>query len=141
MFSSVFPGTIPFQEGDGGFFAFLTSTVGLLCSFGFLVIAIIGMWRMFTKAGQPGWGSLIPIYNIYLLLKIAGRPGWWLLLLLIPIVDIVVWLIVSMDIAKSFGKSAAYGIILLFLLSGLGFLILGLGDAQYKGPAASITPM
>jgi hypothetical protein len=70
-------------------------------------------------------------------LKIAGRPGWWLILLLIPLVNVIIWLLGSIDIAQSFGKSAAWGVILLFLLNGLGFLILGFSDAQYVGPAAA----
>lgn len=127
-----------FQQGEeGGLLALLTGTTGLLCISALMIIAIIGIWRTFEKAGQPGWGAIIPIYNAYLLLKIAGRPGWWLILLLIPLVNVVIWLLVSIDIAQSFGKSAAWGVILLFLLNGLGLLILGFSDAQYRGPAAA----
>jgi hypothetical protein len=127
-----------FQQGEeGGLLALLTGTTGLLCATALVIIAIIGFWRTFEKAGQPGWGAIIPIYNAYLLLKIAGRPGWWLILLLIPLVNVIIWLLVSIDIAQSFGKSAAWGVILLFLLNGLGFLILGFSDAQYVGPAAA----
>lgn len=130
-----------FQQGEeGGLLALLTGTTGLLCISALMIIAIIGIWRTFEKAGQPGWGAIIPIYNAYnayLLLKIAGRPGWWLILLLIPLVNVVIWLLVSIDIAQSFGKSAAWGVILLFLLTGLGLLILGFSDAQYRGPAAA----
>lgn len=86
-----------FQQGEeGGLLAFLTGTTGLLlCISALMIIAIIGTWRTFEKAGQPGWGAIIPIYNAYLLLKIAGRPGWWLILLLIPLVNVVIWLLVS----------------------------------------------
>jgi len=127
-----------FQRGDeGGLLAFLTSTVGLLITLALMIIFIAGYWKTFQKAGQPGWGVLIPIYNVYLMLKIAGRPGWWLLLLLVPLVNIIVALLICIDIARSFGKSAAWGVILLFLLNGLGFLILGFGDARYAGPAAA----
>ena len=96
-----------------------------------------GGWRIFTKAGQPGWAILIPFYNVYIMLKVAGRPGWWLLLFLIPLVNIVVALIVSTDIAKAFGQGAAFGIILIFLLGGLGYVILGFGNYRYLGPVAS----
>lgn len=48
---------------------------------------IIAMWRIFTKAGQPGWAAIIPFYNIYVLMKVVGRPGWWLILFLIPLVN------------------------------------------------------
>jgi len=103
------------------------------------VIAIIGIWKVFVKAGQPGWAILIPLYNVYILLKIAGRPGWWLLLMIIPLVNIVIAALVAIDIAKSFGQSAAFGILLLFLLSGIGYVILGYGNYKYIGPAAATT--
>jgi hypothetical protein len=96
-----------------------------------IVVVIAGMWKVFTKAGQPGWGVLIPIYNCYILTIIAGRPWWWLLLLLIPIVNIVIGIIMSLDIAKKFGQSTGFGIGLAFL----GFIfypILGFGDATYQ---------
>lgn len=111
------------------------------CIFGLIwlalvVVVIAGGWKMFVKAGQPGWGILIPIYNAYLLCKIAGRPGWWLLLLLIPIVNVVVGIILWIDVAKSFGKGVGFAMGLIFL--GFIFIpILGFGDAQYQGPAAA----
>ncbi len=95
-----------------------------------------GLWATFTKAGQPGWACLVPFYNLYILLKIAGRPGWWILLFLIPLVNIVVSIIAYIDFAKSYGKGAGFGIGLLFL-SFIFFPILGFGDARYQGPAAA----
>jgi len=96
-----------------------------------VIFIIVSMWKVFVKAGQPGWGVLIPIYNIYLMLKIAGRPGWWLLLFLIPLVNIVIGIIVDIDIAKNFGKDTAFGLGLFFL--GFIFLpILAFGKAEYK---------
>lgn len=91
---------------------------------------------MFKKAGHPGWAAIIPIYNIYILLKIAGRPGWWLLLLLIPFVNFVVYIVIALDVAKNFGQSPIFGIIGLWLFSFIGYLILGFGDAKYVGPGA-----
>jgi hypothetical protein len=70
-------------------------------------------------------------------LKIIGRPWWWLLLMLIPFVNIVISIIVAIDLAKSFGKDAVYGIILLWLFSAIGYIVLGFSDAQYIGPAAA----
>ena len=93
---------------------------------------VAGIWKVFTKAGQPGWGVLVPIYNIYLMTKIAQRPAWWLILLFIPIVGIIVAVVMSMDIAKHFGKGAGFGVGLAFL--GIIFYpILGFGSAQYGG--------
>jgi hypothetical protein len=90
------------------------------------------MWKVFEKAGQPGWGIFIPIYNLYLLLMIAGKPGWWLILYIIPFVNFVIAIIVSIEIAKNFGKDAGFGIGLAFL--GIIFYpILAFGSAQYQG--------
>lgn len=97
------------------------------------VVFIVGLWKVFTKAGQPGWAVLVPIYNLYILLKIAGRPAWWILLYMIPFVNFVIAIMVAIDIAKAFGQSAAWGVVLLFLLSGIGYLILGFGNYRYVG--------
>ncbi len=126
------------QQDAGGIMAALFGSTMLMVVLAMVAVVIIGMWKVFVKAGQPGWAILIPIYNIYILLQIAGRPGWWLLLYLIPVVNIAIAVIVAMDIAKAFGQSALFGIVLLFLLSGIGYLILGFGSARYLGPAASV---
>jgi hypothetical protein len=97
-----------------------------------IVVVIAGMWKAFEKAGKPGWGVLIPFYNIILLLEIAGKPLWWLILYLIPIVNLVIGIIVSIEIAKKFGKDTGFGV----GLALLGFIfwpILGFGDATYEG--------
>jgi hypothetical protein len=96
------------------------------------------MWKVFEKAGQPGWACIVPFYNCYILLKIAGRPGWWLILMLIPLVNIAIFLLVAIDIAKAFGQGAGFGVVLLFLLSGVGYLVLGFGNYRYLGPPAAI---
>jgi len=113
------------------------SGVALLFWLAVGVVIIVGGWKMFEKAGQPGWAIIIPFYNAYIMLKIAGRPGWWLILYLIPLVNFVIAIIVAIDIAKSFGQSAVFGFFLLFWLCGIGYLILGFGDYQYQGPAAA----
>jgi hypothetical protein len=76
----------------------------------FAVFLFASLWKVFTKAGQPGWAAIVPIYNIIVWLRIIGRPWWWILLLVIPIVNIVVLFIVSIDLAKSFGRSTAFGV-------------------------------
>src|SRR5450432_3038041 len=86
-----------------------------LCSFSIVVLVIAGLWKVFTKAGHPGWAAIIPIYNAYILLKIAGRPGWWVVLLLIPFVSFVIAIIVGIDVAKAFGRGAGFGLGLIFL--------------------------
>jgi hypothetical protein len=106
--------------------------IGLLIG----LLIIVAMWKVFTKAGQPGWASIIPIYNLYIWCKIVGRPWWWILLMLIPFVNFIVAIILCIDMAKSFGKGVGFGIGLALL--GLIFWpILGFGSAQYQGVAAA----
>jgi len=124
--------TILAQSDDGaaagGAFG---SIVGLLI--GILVIA--GMWKIFTKAGKPGWAAIIPIYNVVVLLQIAGKPLWWIVLLFIPIVNIVTAAMVMIAVAKAFGKGTGFALGLLFL-SPIFIPILGFSDAQYLGTPA-----
>jgi hypothetical protein len=100
-----------------------------------LAFYIVAGWKVFAKAGEPGWGIFVPIYNLYLVCKIAGRPEWWLILFFIPLVNVVIGLIVAMDIAKAFSKSSGFGIGL-WLLSFIFVPILGFGSAQYTQPTA-----
>ena len=80
-----------------------------------MVLVIAAWWKIFTKAGQPGWAAIIPIYNLYVMTQIAGRPAWWLILCLIPCVNIIILIILFIDIAKSFGQGAGFGIGMVFL--------------------------
>ncbi|HRX01680.1 MAG: DUF5684 domain-containing protein [Anaerolineae bacterium] len=122
---------------NGGLLGIFFGGVGSLCWLLVAVLYIAGAWKMFVKAGHPGWAAIIPIYNIYIILKIVGRPGWWLILFFIPFVNIVVLLLVSLNLGKSFGKSAAWSIILLFFFNVIGYLLLGWGDATYQGPSVA----
>jgi hypothetical protein len=96
------------------------------------VVVIIGMWKVFEKAGQPGWGCIIPIFNIYCLVKIAGKEWWWLLLYFIPLVNIIISIIVLLSVSQNFGKGVGFAVGLIFL-PFIFFPILGFGDATY-GP-------
>jgi uncharacterized membrane protein len=98
-----------------------------------VVLQIIAMWKIFEKAGQPGWAAIVPIYNWYIMLKVVGKPGWWLLLFLVPLVNIVFLIWTYNMLSKSFGKDEAFtvGLILLGLIF---FCILGFGPAKYLGP-------
>ena len=107
------------------------STLLILFAIAMGLFLIVSMWKVFEKAGQPGWGIFIPIYNIYLLLLIAGRPGWWIILYFIPLVNHVIGIIVTIDIAKNFGKEAISDVGLFFL----GFIfypILAFGSSKYQ---------
>jgi len=107
-----------------------------ICWFAFAILMIAAWWKIFSKAGQPGWAAIIPIYNWIVWCKIVGRPWWWILLLLIPFVNFIILIILIIDLAKSFGKGVGFGIGLL-LLPIIFFPILGFGSAQYQGPSAS----
>jgi len=102
---------------------------------GIALFYIIAAWKIYAKAGQPGWGIFIPFYNAYLWIKIAGKPGWWLLLCFIPLVNIIIGIILAIDVAKNFGKSTAFGVFLLVIFGFIGIPILGYGSAVYAPPA------
>lgn len=80
-----------------------------------IVFYISASWRLFTKAGQPGWAAIVPIYNAWVLLKIVGRPDWWLILFFIPFVNIIFAIIVINDLSKSFGHDAGFTVGLVLL--------------------------
>jgi hypothetical protein len=107
------------------------------------IVMIVAMWKIFEKAGQPGWAAIVPFYNFYILLQIVGRPTWWVaiyLLMFIPFVNfiawiglVVIWILVALDLGKAFGKDQTWSIIWLILLSFIGMLILGFGKDKYLG--------
>lgn len=109
----------------------ILSIIGLVISFA----GLIAMWKVYTKAGKPGWVVLIPVYNLYVLLEIIGRPWWWLLLFLIPVVNVFLIFIIMFDLARSFGKGSGFALGLIFL-NLIFILILGFGSAEYEGPVA-----
>lgn len=101
-----------------------------------LVITYAGLWKMFVKAGKPGWAAIIPIYNSVVMIEIVGKPMIWILWLIIPCVNIVfsVWLLNLLS--KSFGKSEGYTVGMI-VLPFVFFPLLGFGDARYIGPSAA----
>ncbi len=115
---------------------FLFALFPLTCGVAIGVIVTVGLWKVYEKAGRPGWAAIVPFYNAYILVKIAGRPGWWLVLMFVPLVNMVIAIIVALDVAKAFGKGTGFGIGLA-LLSFIFYPILGFGDATYRRPLAS----
>ena len=103
----------------------------LLVGLVFYLISIPGLWAVFDKSGMvPGWHSLIPIVNLFHVAVVAGRPAWWGLLLLVPIIGVIFWLIICVDLAARFSKSSMFGAGL-FALFPLFIAILGIGGSQY----------
>ena len=109
--------------------------MGLIIYLVLFVLWIAGLWKIFEKAGHPGWAAIIPIYNIFIVTKIAGKEWWWLLLMLIPIVNIVILIVVYVAVAQKFGKGPGFAVGMVFL-PFIFALILGFGDAEYEGSAA-----
>lgn len=112
-----------------------------------VVINIVALWKIFEKAGVPGWKSIVPIYNTWTLAEIAGKPGWWSLVLLlawIPVVgaiaSMVVYLIIALELAKRFGKDTVFAIVGLVIFSMVGLLILAFGDAKYQAETPPVAP-
>ena len=101
-------------------------------SLAFAVLAIVAMWKIFEKAGKPGWAAIIPFYNIYVLFEITWGNGWKFLLLLIPIANIVFAIITMVKLAKAFGKGGGFAVGLIFL-SVIFYCILAFGPSEYEG--------
>ncbi|MBE2248499.1 MAG: signal peptidase I [Myxococcus sp.] len=123
------------MEGNGGGAAgAIAGLITLVIQLAVFGVVIAGMWKVFVKAGQPGWAAIVPLYNTYVLTQIVGRPILWFILLLVPCANIVAAFLIMQDLAKSFGKSSGYGVGL-FLLSPVFLPMLGFSDAQYSGPS------
>ena len=120
------------NEGDP---AGTIGLVVLLIELVILLVFVIGGWKAFSKAGQPGWSVIIPIYNLIVWMQICGRPVWWFILMLIPLVNIIISLIVCIDFAKSYGKGAGFGVGMWFF-PFIFLPIIGFGSATYQGPSA-----
>ena len=121
-----------------------------------VVVAVVSMWKIFVKAGRPGWAALIPIYNSWVLFEVSGKPGWWALAYLLSFIPLVGWIVpfvlyilAMLELAKRFGKSTVFAVFGLILFSFVGFLVLGFGSAKYranrgnhghkKAPAGGVT--
>ncbi|ABQ24402.1 DUF5684 domain-containing protein [Geotalea uraniireducens] len=96
------------------------------------LLIVVSMWVVFEKAGQSGVLSIIPIYNMYVLMEISGKPGWWLVLLFIPVVGFVFLLLAMLALAEKFGRGALFGLGL-FFLPMFFFPMLAFGGSQYEG--------
>lgn len=97
------------------------------------VIYVVALWKIFVKAGKPGWAAIVPIYNLYCLFEMTFGNGWLCLLTFVPCVNIVMTVMVYIKLAQAFGKGAGFGIGILFF-PFIFLPMLGFGDAQYNGP-------
>ncbi len=97
-----------------------------------VVLLIASLWKLFEKAGKPGWAAIVPIYNLVVLCEIAGKPAWWAALMLIPYIGIIWNIWVVNLVVKKFGKSEGFTVGCVFL-PYIFYPILAFGDAQYQG--------
>jgi len=110
----------------------VASGIGALIWLVVVVAMLAGIWKLFTKAGQPGWAAIIPIYNYVVMFRITGRSPWWILGMFVPFLNFFVFIRLVFDLAKAFGRGVGFGFGLLFLFP-IFVLILAFGDAQYVG--------
>jgi hypothetical protein len=93
---------------------------------------LVATWKLYSKAGRPGWASLIPIYTTVVFCRICGRSGWLTLALMIPGVNVIVSIMLSVDLARVFGRGTGFALGLIFL-SPIFFPILAFGSSRYVG--------
>ncbi len=106
-----------------------------------MVLVVIGIFKVFIKAGQPGWAAIVPFYNQYVLTQIAGLEIIWFILLFIPVANIVAAFKIMCNVAAKFGKSTGFGVGMT-LLPFIFFPVLGFSDAKYQGgPSAAAPPV
>ena len=116
------------------FWPLIVAIIVPLIIFGMIVfvIEVVGAWFMFEKAGEPGWAAIIPIYNLLIGIKIAGKQWWYILLMLIPAVNLVIYIIVLNGLSKNFGKGTGFTVGL-FFFRFIFIPILGFGNSVYTG--------
>lgn len=117
----------------GGFEGIIISIFGGIWFvwFALVILMVVSNWKIYVKAGKPGWVSIVPVYNIVVLLDIVGKPLWWVILMFIPFVNIIISIIILHRLSLSFGKDAGFTVGL-FFLSFIFFPILGLGNSRYQ---------
>jgi hypothetical protein len=129
------------QNGAGDIIGAAGSVIGIIIAsiffaiiyFGIIAFYIICMWKIFVKAGRPGWAALIPFYNIFIEIEIAGLPWWVFLLVFIPGANAVALILISINLANVFSKSTGFAVGLIFL--GFVFIpILAFDDSKYIAP-------
>jgi hypothetical protein len=99
----------------------------------FSIFMIACFWRIFHKAGKPGWATLVPFYNVAVILQIVGKPSWWLLLLFVPGINIIIAVLMLIEMARSFGYGPGFGIGM-FFLPIIFIPLLAIGENEYIGP-------
>ena len=116
------------------------TNIELFVTLGLIVLIFAGFWKTFEKAGKPGWAGIIPIYNLYVLVKISGNAWYWFALFFVPVINLFATLKVSIDIAGKFNKGILFGLGLTFI-SFVFYPLLGFGGYQYNDATTSTESM
>jgi hypothetical protein len=120
-------------DGEGALVgAGIAGVVLMLVYVAVIVLVIASLWKVFAKAGKPGWAAIVPIYNTIVLLEIVGKPLWWIILFMIPCTAPIVAIIVAFEVANVFGRGVGTGIGLI-ILPFIFYPILAFGSAKYQG--------
>jgi hypothetical protein len=98
-----------------------------------VVVMVAALWKIFEKAGEPGWAAIVPLYNLIIILKIIGKPLWWIVLFVVPCVNIVAAVLLAVELAKVFGKGIGFAIGMI-VMPFIFYPILGFGSAEYRRP-------
>lgn len=96
------------------------------------VVMLVAIWKVFQKAGEPGWAAIVPFYQTYVMYKISFGNGWLFLLIFVPCVNVIMGIIAIFKLAKAFGKGGGFALGMIFL-TPIFWCILAFGDAQYLG--------
>lgn len=112
-----------------------------------IIYAVFVMWKVFKKAGRPGWAAIIPFYNGWVLFEISDKPGWWVFGAIFSFIPFIGWLVplilfilAMINLSKFFGKSTVFTVFGLVIFSIVGFSILAFGPAKYQKLAAPKDP-
>ena len=122
---------------DGDFYAIFGAIFGaiMIPIIVVAILSIVAMWMLFTKCGEAGWKSIIPIYNLVVMLQIVGISPLWILVLFVPVVGSIIFLIVTIAadirLAKGFGKSEGFAVGLI-LLNFIFMMILAFGKNDWN---------
>ena len=135
-----FPWMLAQNDDAGGAIAAL---MGLVCNCAIFLVIVVptvaGMWKVFEKAGKPGWAAIIPFFNTFVLTEVARKEILWFVLTLVPCINIVAVIVICLDVAKNFGKGPGFGIGLA-LLPFVFFPLLGFSDARYQPTTTMVPP-
>lgn len=138
MFKYLMLASALFQNEDT--VALIVPLFASCCGLIFALLMVAAQWKIFVKAGKPGWAAIIPIYNFVIYMEIVGRPLWFIVLFFIPFLNVIASILLAIDLALSFGKDMVYAV-LIILFAPIMLLLLGFGDAQYVGPGAAKNPI